>query len=475
MSTFKPLFIVAVLGLASFVVYAAISRPPDSAQEPPHIEGLALPATDAPLVQMPDATDLGTPFAIGSTSAQPAESGRNPSYAADGVPESVRGSQRPPAMYPGASPYPSSDANSSPATPDAAGGNAGAAPRGYDSPAPQYPASRYQVEPSRGPSPTDPSDCGSGCPPRQVPVRPDVELADADAPAWPSSRAAPGIAPPFEPSKGEPSAGDPRHGGPIALNRESEPSGNDTRTYLEGEQAFQRMMDQVFRELDGGRLAQAHSALSRFYRKPGLHPEHERQVTELLDQLAGTVVYSRQSLLEPPYVVRPGDTLQSIAQQYEVPPELIANINGIRDPRGVQPGQELKIVRGPFHAVVHLSDYELTLMLGELYAGRFAITVGRDQPNLEGSYIVTGKGVGPTYHGPDGTTFEENNPRNPLGTLWLGLGDRLGQTARVGIHGTNDPRNIGRDAPRGNIGLDRRDIEDVYGILSIGSRVDIRR
>lgn len=234
-------------------------------------------------------------------------------------------------------------------------------------------------------------------------------------------------------------------------------------------------MDQVYRNLDAGRLADAHVALSRFYRQPGLTSQQNRKVTELLDQLAGTVIYSRHSLLEPPYVVRPGDTLQSIAERYDVPPQLIANINGIRDPRGPQPGQELKVVRGPFHAVIHLDDYELTMMLGKLYAGRFPISIGRDQPDLEGAYVIADKGVGPTYYGPDGATFDEHDSRNPLGSLWLGLGDRVGQATRIGIHGTNDPQHIGRDAPRGNIGLDRRDVEDVYGILSVGSRVIIQR
>ncbi len=234
-------------------------------------------------------------------------------------------------------------------------------------------------------------------------------------------------------------------------------------------------MNEVYRKLDEGRLADAHVTLSRFYRKPGLSPQQTRQLTDLLDQLAGTVIYSRHSLLEPPYVVRPGDTLQSIAERYDVPPQLIANINGIRDPRGPQPGDELKVVPGPFHAVIDLDNYELTIMLGELYAGRFPISIGRDQPNLEGTYVVAGKGVGPTYYGPDGTTFDEHDPRNPLGNLWLGLGDRVGQTSRIGIHGTDESQNIGGDAPRGNIALDRRDIEDVYGILSVGSRVIIQR
>lgn len=481
MNTFKPLFIIAVLGLASVVVYTAISRSPDSERKPPHIEALGLPATDAPLVQMPGTPDIGTPFGTDTRPAQPAEAWVNPPHIPGGSPGISPGNEESPPVYPQASPYPAyASAGGAPpmdtsyADPPGAS-NAGVSSRRHNSPAPAYSASDYQDGVLPGVSVGGPLGGTTEAPPSDPPFRSDAARADADAPAWPSSQAAAGIAPPLGPPSDERFVENRPTAGPTAAPADPDPLDEAGRLRPDVEQAFQQMMDQVSQELDAGRWARAHQLLSRFYRTPELSPQQVRQVTELLDQLAGTVIYSQQSLLEPPYVVRPGDTLQSIADQYQVPPELIANINGIRDPRGVQPGQELKVVRGPFHAVVHLSDHELTMMLGSLYAGRFAISIGRDQPDLEGSYVVTGKNIGPTYRGPDGATFEERDPRNPLGSLWLGLGDRVGQAPRLGIHGTNDPQSIGRDAPRGNIGLDQRDIEDVFGILSVGSRVDIRR
>ena len=491
MNTFKPLFILAALGVALVVVYTALSRSPRSEHDPPHVEGLAVPSTEAPLVQMPGVSSSASPFGASRGAAEAPESSSNPPYgSAPGYPTA-------PPSYPGASPYPSSAA-APPATPygspvasDPPGtpygsSAAGGPPGGYDSMASPYPGtSVYGADPPRRTVPTEPAACTTeGCPlptslPRADPSRPDVaSRPEAEAPAWPAPQSAAGMAPPY-PSRDNPRTAEASRysepaapAEPLASLRDAPPPRQEDQ---QAKQSFQRLMDQVSRDLEVGRLAEAHLALSQFYRKPGLDSQQARQVVQLLDQLAGTVIYSRQSLLEPPHVVRPGDTLQSIADHYNVPPELIANINGMRDPRGVQPGQELKVVRGPFHAVVHLADYELTLMLGGRYAGRFPITVGRDQPNLEGSYVIAGKGVAPTYYGPDGTTFDEHDQRNPLGNLWLGLGDRAGQPGRIGIHGTNDPQTIGRDAPRGNIGLDQRDIQDVYGILSVGSRVVIQR
>ena len=240
---------------------------------------------------------------------------------------------------------------------------------------------------------------------------------------------------------------------------------------------FHTFMQALERQLKAGRLAEAHLALSSWHESTELSAQQSRQVTELLDQLAGTVIYSRRSLLQRPYTVQRGDTLEQIAQTHNVPTQLLANINGIRDPQNLQPGQQLKVVSGPFDALISLGRQELTLMLGGRYAGRFPIGIGRDSQSLEGSYVVGDRTVDPTYCGPNRVTIAAGDPNNPLGKYWIGLRDGIdAQTAvRVGIHGTNDPGSVGRTEGRGSIRLADRDIRDVFGILSVGSKVTIRR
>jgi LysM repeat protein len=232
---------------------------------------------------------------------------------------------------------------------------------------------------------------------------------------------------------------------------------------------FAEFMQTVMKTLDEGRLGEAHLALSSLYGNPDLPQAQARQVQELLDQLAGTVVYSRQHLLEPPYIVRPGDTLDQIAQRYSVPAILLARINGIQDSQQLEPGRELKVVRGPFNAIIRLEKHELALIVDGRYAGRFAIGVGCDQPKLEGEYTVREKNVNPEYRGPDGVAVPGGDPRNPMGKFRIGLSET------VALHGTVDPQNVGRDDNRGTICLGDRDIDDLYGILSVGSRVVIQR
>jgi LysM repeat protein len=231
---------------------------------------------------------------------------------------------------------------------------------------------------------------------------------------------------------------------------------------------FAELMRAIQKKLDEGRLAEAHSALSALYSNPNLPKAQAQQIVELLDQLAGTVIYSRQHILEQPYIVQPGDTLGQIADRYNVPELLLARINGVRDPQQLEPGRELKVVRGPFNAVINLDKHELALMVDNCYAGRFSIGVGRDQPKLEGEYTVREKNVNPEYRG-GGVNVPGGDPRNPLGKYWIGLSDN------IGLHGTVDPTNIGRDDNRGTICLGDRDIDDLYGILSVGSKVKIVR
>jgi hypothetical protein len=243
---------------------------------------------------------------------------------------------------------------------------------------------------------------------------------------------------------------------------------------------FADVMDGVRKKLDEGKLAEAQMALSILYVNPNLPAEQAKQITELLDRLAGTVIYSRQCYLEPPYAVQPGDTIERVAQKYKVPWQLLARINGLMPPGAPnsdeatkdQPlpvGKELKVVQGPFDAVVQLNKRQLTLMVQNRYAGRFSIGVGRDQPKLDGQYSVGEKKLNPTYYGPDGITIGPNDPKNPLGGAWIGLTDR------IGIHGAADPQNVGRDDNRGAICVGDRDLQDLYGILSVGSRVTILR
>jgi lipoprotein-anchoring transpeptidase ErfK/SrfK len=136
-------------------------------------------------------------------------------------------------------------------------------------------------------------------------------------------------------------------------------------------------------------------------------------------------------------------------------------------------GEQLKVIRGPFDALVELEKFRLTLFVQGRYAGRFKIGIGKDNATPEGEFEVLQKIPNPAYYGD--VVIDQNDPNNPLGDYMVDLGDKLM------IHGTNEPQSIGRAESRGCIRLDNRDVKDVYEILSVktdrstGSKVTIRR
>lgn len=218
--------------------------------------------------------------------------------------------------------------------------------------------------------------------------------------------------------------------------------------------------------VEADRMKEALATLSVFYGSPDLTDSERQQLTSRLDPLAGEVIYSRLHLLEQPYRVGQNETLMEIAAKYEVPWQLLANINGIEDPVVVLPGTELKVVRGPFRAEIDLKKTEMTLLLDELYAGRFPITLGQEPAPQPGTYTVQDKQTAKAFYDASGASIPPGDPRNPFGTVWLDLGQQMC------IHGSAEAAEA---MGKGCISLRAADAEDVYGILSQGSTISIRR
>ncbi|MBI3467999.1 MAG: L,D-transpeptidase family protein, partial [Planctomycetes bacterium] len=214
-------------------------------------------------------------------------------------------------------------------------------------------------------------------------------------------------------------------------------------------------------QLTEGRPVDALESLSIWYGHPGLSAADQQSLVQSLDYLAGAVIYSRLHVLERAYEVQPGDTLDRIAQAYEVPWELLAKINGVADPQRLRAGDLLKVLHGPFNATIELDQFRLTMWLRGMYAGRFTIGIGQDQSTPTGEFSVLNKVVNPTYYGPQ--VVDADDPTNPLGEHWIDLGNR------IGIHGTIEPQTIGRAESRGCIRLLPNEVQDVFDMLAIGS------
>jgi hypothetical protein len=205
--------------------------------------------------------------------------------------------------------------------------------------------------------------------------------------------------------------------------------------------------------LDRGELTEAHKALSKWYGDPSLTPTDAERVDALLSQLAGTVVYSTEHRLAPAYVVKQGETLETIAKEHNVPWQLLAKINGIAAADQLRPGQELKVLRGPFTAEVDLSRNQLTLKVDDRYAGKFPISVTPGQTIYDGEWVV-------------GKKSHEQAPGRAL--LLQGNATTPGAPAPQLVI-ASEP------IPGPVIKVTEKDAEELSDILSIGSRVITRR
>ena len=232
---------------------------------------------------------------------------------------------------------------------------------------------------------------------------------------------------------------------------------------------FEATWQSVQADLKNGQLGTALAAVSTWFEEPSLTREQEDRLLPLLDQLAGTVIYSRDSFLEPAHVVQNGETLSDLAKLYQVPLEFLARVNGIDAPYEVFPGESIKIVRGPFRAEVSRSRRQITLFLGRYYAGRFPTRLGAELPSEENTYDVVAVEPGLEYFDSrTGRRVSRDDPENPYGPVWISLrGNQITAAHNVGIHVDKG------DATRCCISVSPTDAADLAAILGPGSSVHV--
>ena len=223
-------------------------------------------------------------------------------------------------------------------------------------------------------------------------------------------------------------------------------------------------LTEIDRQFKAGQFLEAHQALSKIYWQ---QPELRSRIQERIDATAKVIYFSPQPHVQEPYVVQAGDQLRKIAAKHHVPWPFLAKLNRT-DPRRLREGQKLKVIDGPFGAVVTLSDFELVLHHHGQYVRGYRICIGKDGSSPVGKFKVLNKVTNPQYTDPDGKVFAGDDPKNPLGNVWIDLGESYG------IHGTIEPNSIGKAESRGCIRLLNADAAEVFDTLEVGSEVVIR-
>jgi lipoprotein-anchoring transpeptidase ErfK/SrfK len=257
--------------------------------------------------------------------------------------------------------------------------------------------------------------------------------------------------------------------------------------------AFQRALTSAEQRLAANDPVAARSILSGALGDRTLGEEHRSQLrarlTEINQQLVFSATVVKGDPLTDTYEIASGDRLSGLPAKLGLAIDwrLLQRINAIPDPNKIRLGQKIKLVRGPFHAVVDKSDYRLDLYAGPpeeerewTYIRSFRVGLGELDSTPTGSFIVKreSKLINPHWVNPrTGERFDQNDPKNPIGERWIGL-DGLGADSvktGYGIHGTIDPASIGQQKSMGCVRMNDTEVELAYETLVEGiSRVRIQ-
>jgi len=254
----------------------------------------------------------------------------------------------------------------------------------------------------------------------------------------------------------------------------------DAAAALKAAQAGQQL-------INAGKLVEGRSELSKGLLSGQLPTGHAAEARRVLAELADRMIFSREVFEDDPYTMHyrflPGEVLARVERKLKlhVPTQIVLKVNRIASARSIRADQTIKLINGPFHAVVSKSNFTMDIYLhrppaGHVFVRRLKVGVGRNGSTPPGMWRV---GLGrklqrapwnPPPNSTETRSIAWGEPGYPLGKdgYWLGL-EGVDRRTRIhmgyGIHGTNDPASIGRAESLGCIRLADADIELVFYLL----------
>lgn len=117
--------------------------------------------------------------------------------------------------------------------------------------------------------------------------------------------------------------------------------------------------------------------------------------------------------------------------------------------------------------VVSLEDRKLALLEDGKVIKVYPVAVGKPStPSPTGDFTIARRVVNPTYSHKGRVV--PPGPQNPVGTRWMGL-----SVPGYGIHGTNEPKSIGKAASHGCIRMAKADLEEFFPLVRVGDPVEL--
>ncbi len=189
----------------------------------------------------------------------------------------------------------------------------------------------------------------------------------------------------------------------------------------------------------------------------------QKKTEDLNIKLLFSSVLTPKSII---YQIRPGDTLNKIAREHKTTTELIMKSNNINDAL-IVPGRKIKVYNTPFNILVDKSQNILMLKDNEEIIKTYTVSTGKNSCTPAGKFKIVNKLPNPTWF-KSGAIVPPQSAENVLGTRWMGF-----DLAGYGIHGTIEPKDLGKQVTQGCVRLSNADVEEVYSIVPVGTEVTI--
>ena len=242
----------------------------------------------------------------------------------------------------------------------------------------------------------------------------------------------------------------------------------------EGNKAFENQLSRGNSILLQGKeelLPSAWAELSQAHRLATNEILRTRVYDIVAPMLQRNVFSLRMSPLVERYNVQPGDNLTRIARQYQTTPAAISRLSGLSS-EVIQPRSRLRILGGKMMVFIDKSDFLLWVTLDGKLLYQARVGLGRDNTTPEGQFVIEVLQKNPTWFRPGSDPVGPGDPRNVLGSRWLGFRDTA-QVSGIGIHGTLEENSIGRESSAGCIRMHKEDVEMVFDLLPRGTVVEI--
>ena len=212
--------------------------------------------------------------------------------------------------------------------------------------------------------------------------------------------------------------------------------------------------------------------------RPGLAEEKRAEAERILADVNTALALSPYDMPEKvDHVVERGDSLDKIAKKYGVTVESIKIGNAVSNPDLIKAGDHLRILDVDFSIEVYKERHELVLLINGRFFKRYKVGLGKFDKTPLGTFEIYDRIMHPVWWRPDGKEIPFGDKENILGTHWMAI-RATGETPQVkgyGIHGTWDDASIGKSESAGCVRMHNPDVEQLFSLVPLGTKVTIKK